>query len=123
MIVKRVLQTTFGTGGNCLTACLASVLGIGLDDILEVPQERWWQRMEEALSSHGRHPIWLALETMPKGLSLGSVESPRLEDELHSVVVHNGVIVWDPHPDQDAYGLPLVEGFIVLLPLVAKHSL
>lgn len=118
--MTRVLQTKFGIDGNCLTACLASVLEVELDDIPEVPQERWWQRMEEALFSRGRLPVWISLETVPKVLSLGSVQSPRLEGELHSVVVRNGITVWDPHPDQDAYELPFVEGFIVLLPLIGQ---
>lgn len=40
---------------------------------------------------------------------LGGVDSPR-GDFKHIVVLdETGTIVWDPHPDQDGYGLPLID--------------
>ncbi len=119
MSAVTVLQTKFGDKGNCLTACLASVLGIGPKDITEVREKPlWWENMEAALRPHNRFPLWLGLNTVPQGLALGAVESQNLVGYLHSVVVLGGKIVWDPHPKQNSYDMPLAEGYIVLVPLV-----
>jgi len=121
--MKRVLQTKFGMEGNCLTAALASLLGVELADVAEIPEDRWWQRMEEAAHAHHHHPIWHPMDIgIPRGFCLGSVKSPRLDGQTHSVVVLDGNIIWDPHPDQDAYTLPLVEGFIVFVPLLPDKA-
>jgi len=110
--MKRVLQTKFGDDGNCLTASLASALGLDLLDIPEITQDEWWLQLEAVLLGKGFFPVYVDEKQIlkgyvPKGTHLAGIDSPRSGLGLHSVVIEDGVIVWDPHPDQDGYGRPL----------------
>lgn len=134
-------QPGFGPGnvGDCLRACLASILEVPLDRVphfadypasymAAFPDERdpltadhgglWYRNARrwlrdvpldlvgyqaDALAEVGS---FLAADPCcwPRHL-IGTVPSPR-GDFDHSVVLDlDGTVVWDPHPDQDAYPL------------------
>lgn len=119
--MKPVMQTRFGVGeGNCLNACVASLLELPLGGPEGVPEEndgplrRWlWER--------DMGIVWVEKEpngriNWPYGGSffLAAGPSPRNPEVDHAVVYGDHFkLAHDPHPD--ATGLPEVTewGFIV----------
>jgi hypothetical protein len=100
--VKPVDQTVFGPRGNCKAACVASVLEVALADVPECDGGVWVQR----------HMDWLAARNLTllhipanggrfyvPGCHLLIAKSPR-NDGYHCVVVRDGEIVHDPHPER-----------------------
>ena len=124
-----VLQTRFGKDGNCIKACFATLLGVGLDDVPDYRPDdgvkrNWYLRYEDWFQGRG----WL-LDTwlnksgahVPRGWSVVGLE-PGPRGLAHACVAWSGHIVWDPHPEQNAYGLEeAIEDFYVLYAL--KHKL
>lgn len=115
----QVDQTVFGfpgedgsPGGNCFSACVASILELPL---LDVPyfmgDNEWWERFRRWCVSRSVIPTYQA--SYPPALGyrdhhlphymLGGL-SPRApagrDDALHSVVAEGHRIVHDPHPDR-----------------------
>lgn len=108
-----IQQTQFGHDfersdvGNCFSACVASVLEIPLEDIPNFcysPREEkddWFDRFQKWLNHLSFCAITIC--NFPKdllanlGYIIASIKSPR-GDFLHSVVIKNGLIVWDPYP-------------------------
>lgn len=109
--MKPVMQTIVGPKGNCMSACLASVLELPL---AEVPN------FFEAGSDDTDY--WNACRTWLRGLGLGILtinfdgpaqwsqlrlggyhivggSSPRMEGMDHATVWYRGRMVHDPHPD------------------------
>lgn len=116
----KVDQTMFGfPGGNCLSASLASLLEISIDDtphfFMDPNDLRWWGQLAEWLKPRGFYPVLLKLgdEWKPSGLHLLSGKSPR-GDFLHSVVADGEEIIHDPHPSRD--GILSRVDVIVLVP-------
>lgn len=119
--VKPVDQTTFGSpGGNCFSACVASILEL---DIAEVPYfmgvEDWWPPFVEWCVARGINPVFhdrregsaTEHDPAPRGWSIVTGQSPRYEaGHYHSIVAHDGMIVHDPRAD-DRRGLqrPIID--------------
>ena len=109
--MKPVMQTVFGyPHGNCMAACVASLLELPIEDIpviaaVETFNDQWDEWLRErgfgrvCFHSDGKNFI-------PKGYHLISGPSPRpINDEngvrvCHVVVGLDGVQVHDPHPDK-----------------------
>jgi hypothetical protein len=120
-------QTTFGfPGGNCFSACIASLLEIALDDVpyfMSEPDSEWYDRFRAWLEGRGWYPLCLQYdgERPTPGLHILSGLSPRAADGAdperyqHSVVARGRKIVHDPHPSRD--GLRDRRDVIVLVPL------
>jgi hypothetical protein len=89
--------------GNCFAACVASVLELPLEAVPDFKGEGWLDRWQEWLAKHNltfvNFHIDPADEWRPPGYSLLAADSPR-GAWLHSVVCHNGTIVFDPHPER-----------------------
>ncbi len=108
--MRPVDQTVFTVpGGNCFSACVASVLEMPLDavpyfmgDFKEEP-DAWWGRFTGWLEPLGFWPINFACppdgDWHPKGFYILSAGSPRGEWD-HSVVARGREIVHDPHPSR-----------------------
>lgn len=112
-----VMQTNFD-GGNCLSACLASILELPLADVVDTTPpadtEGWsqWNLVIEWLRGRGL-TLWPMDGTLlrlvetyagprlqphpPCAHYIGSGPSPRGSD-YHAVVMYQGEIVHDPHP-------------------------
>jgi len=131
--VKPVDQTTFGfPGGNCFSACVASLLELPID---EVPYfmhtdddpngEKWFDRFEAWLRPYGFWAIFLRLagpndDWAPAGWCILGGQSPRAragreDDDLHTVVAFGREVRHDPHPSRK--GLVDVRDCMVLVPL------
>lgn len=109
--MRPVDQTILGRGGDCFSACLASILEIPLD---EVPHVMIEDDYEGALSEFLRlFDLWSlkmdvavcrGIELAPVGYHVISGPSPRQvdgkEEMWHAVVGYNGEMVHDPHPSR-----------------------
>ncbi len=102
--MKPVYQTKFGDEGNCLEACLASLLEIPIEDVPTLePQPgdtvHWIDKMNNFLRQYGITTMFFQPNLpVPKNTYyLISGISPRGLD--HATIGKNGVIVHDPHPD------------------------
>lgn len=128
--MKPVEQTRFGSpGGNCLQACLASVLELPLDDVPDFCNEhpgededasRWIKELAAWLEGYeltclvanmheGILPWWTTLYWIAGGKTH--------RRGYHSVVYKGQELAHDPHPDK--VGLKAVEDAVLLLPLDA----
>lgn len=118
----EVDQTTFGfPGGNCFSACLASLLHLPIDDVpYFMHDDRWFDRLEDWLGRRGFYPVSFKLggSWVPQGLHILSGHSPRKPDDakaLHSVVARRDLVVHDPHPSRA--GLLSHDDVVILVPI------
>jgi len=108
--MKPVDQDVFGTPyGNCLAACVASILELPL---IAVPnfmaftgpkRDAWWDAFDIFLRSRAlvrQYRGHLDEAAPPAGYAILSGQSPR-GPFLHSVVALDGEMVHDPHPSRD----------------------
>lgn len=125
--MKPVDQTIIGEKGNCMSACLASLLHL---DIAHVPNffdistndDEWWEAVRSWLSGHGWGIISINLgDAFPpeklNGYQIIFGRSKRKHN--HATIWLNGEMVHDPHPDKT--GLETIEGCDLLYPLDAGH--
>lgn len=127
--MKPVDQTAFGfPGGNCFSACVASLLELPLDDvpyfmgdeIEESDPGAWWKRFLDWLRPRGWWAVCFELKDdwRPPGLHLLSGVSPRRPgSKWHHTVVAGpgGEVVHDPHPDRT--GVLTEHDVIILIPI------
>lgn len=101
-------QTKFGTEGNCLAACLASLFGVPIDEAqpvsdISIKGEGGWAK---ALMdwSHARGYSWANIHPAFAGLLypslfIGVGPSPRELGHRHAVIMRGQQLFFDPHPD------------------------
>lgn len=109
--MKPVDQTVFTVpGGNCFSACVASILEIGLEDVPyfmgdfeEADRGAWFERFANWLAPRGLWPINFRLgdwHPPDDAIYILSAGSPRGEWD-HAVVARgNKVVLHDPHPSR-----------------------
>ncbi len=125
--MKPVDQTTFGPRtngkvGNCMSACIASLLELGIDDVPyfmgteDEPDDLWKKRINRWAAPYGfsfmHFKTAKGFTEWPPGYYVLTGRSPR---GMHAVVAKGKKMVHDPHPSRD--GLKSVDGFAVLVPL------
>lgn len=108
--LSPVMQTTFHDpanpgSGNCVQACLASFLGVGLMDIPNLwkdgaTADRFWHNFRKTAESYG----WRVMMHEDKDLRpdfpyFASGVSPRDPEVRHMVVMQGEHLLHDPHPD------------------------
>lgn len=100
--MKPVMQTIkHGEGiGNCLQACIASILELSLDEVPHFSAEGpyWWECLSEFLDRYGLEPVQIGTTYRVTGYRILTGLSPR-GNFLHSVVALGKNVVHDPHPD------------------------
>lgn len=114
--MKPVDQTKFGEEGNCLAACIASILELPIEEVPDanelhkngmnwliglcnwLKQYNLWY-MELKVDEY-RQPIGVRAFWLPPTYHLINGDSPRNVSAGHSVVGYQGKIVHDPHPDK-----------------------
>jgi hypothetical protein len=107
--MREVTQTIFvgdpeGRLGNCLQACVASVLDLELEEVPHfVEFDDWWSIFWDFLHDQGC-TVTRVSGLAEKGTGIGNGPSPRGLQYAHAVVVQDGKIVWDPHPSRE--GVP-----------------
>jgi len=123
--VKQTVTTV--PGGNCFSACIASILEMDIEDVpyfmgdleqIEDPEFDWFTGFLSWLFGKGYWAIPLPLNNAwrPDGLYILSGKSPR-GDYDHSVVASGTelTIVHDPHPDNT--GILTHDDVVVIVPL------
>jgi hypothetical protein len=123
LIVTRVTQTETALGrGNCLAACVASLLDLPLED---VPNFRLagdsWTAMQGWLQSRGLQATEIAtrsarMRCVPKDPCILVGNSPR-NPVYHAVIglCDNGTarVIHDPHPDGTGLAGPPVSVIVI----------
>jgi hypothetical protein len=105
-------QTTHGPShGNCISACVASILEVPIEVVPCFVDEHWWERFVGWLAALGLAATSVE-DTIPPGYSIAFGPSTRLAGRGHACVALDGVIVHDPHPSRE--GLPIVFHYVVI---------
>lgn len=127
--MKPVDQTVFTVpGGNCFSACVASLLEVPLDEVpyfmgdapIDEPYD-WMTPLLEWLRPRGWWAIPLPVGNgwTPEGLCILSGKSPRGNFD-HSVVARGLELVHDPHPSRA--GIETHKEVLVLVPIEPKGA-
>lgn len=109
---RCITQTRFGgdpRGGNCAEAACATLLGIALDDITDFRQQYdplypgneayyYWTSFENLFESKGYLITRHKENYCPECFYLASGKANR--GYSHMVVMYDGQLAWDPHPDR-----------------------
>lgn len=134
--MRPVDQTVFTVpGGNCFSACVATLLELELDDVPyfmgdEPPDQpsEWFERFAGWLARFGFYPLYCALggdnRWRPHGLHILSGLSPRAaelgETWQHCVVARGTEIIHDPHPSRA--GVLSHDDVVVLVPFDPRRT-
>ena len=104
-------QTKFGyPDGNCMSASLASVLQLPLEEVPDLATPDWISVLAAFLEQYGLCPL---VSPVPvDGLSIACGLGPR--GHLHAVVSEGDEVAHDPHPDRT--GLLNVHHYVALVP-------
>lgn len=117
--MKPVDQTTFGApGGNCFSACIASILHLPIDEVPyfmsdDVNGREWIANLGEWLKPRGMYPLILSEHAKVPGIHILHGTSPR-GPTRHAVVALGDTIIHDPHPSRK--GIRDVKEKTVLVP-------
>ena len=132
--MKPVFQTRFGRQGNCLAACVASILEVELEVVdfscFDHPPDKWFDLFNEKLAKTG----YGLLELLPRrvgylpvtGHWIATGQSPRYEGFSHSVVHYSDLpenpprptasrMVHDPHPSGKGIADIVARSYLVRL--------
>lgn len=115
--MKPIDQTTFGhPGGNCFSACVASLLEIEIEAVpYFMGVQDWVPGFAKWLERYGYYPVFVSQaptdDWHPKGFYILGGQSPR---GPHAVVARGLEVVHDPHPSRD--GLSKIEDCTLLVP-------
>lgn len=98
--MKPVYQTILdGQDGDCMAACIASLLELPIDQVPNPHTTTWWDDWQAWLKQRGLYLVEaIGADWMPPGWGILVGTSPR-GDWQHACVALNGEIVHDPHPD------------------------
>jgi len=91
-------QKVFGDGnGDCMRACIASILELPNDDNLPNPHDTLWMiKWNEWLSQFGISLEFDARRIWRDGYWIASVESKNLEGVSHAIVMLGDKVAFDP---------------------------
>jgi hypothetical protein len=101
--MKPVDQTSFGAyEGNCFSACVASILELDLDDVPFFMGEEDWSEALLKWCEDRRIAVDFSTQfPAPAGeICIVGGESPRHPTRWHAVIMRDGALVHDPHPDR-----------------------
>ena len=136
--MKPVMQTQFGLQGNCLSACIASLLELTIEEVPNfhegvapgAPQDDpegckiFWANVHRFINSKGFGMFHMvnetatALQEIMGGYFLVGGKSPR--GYSHSVIWTKNGLAHDPHPEGGGVEF---ESISVIYPLFAGDAL
>ena len=107
-------QTILGDAGDCMSACLATLLGVPTRAVPYLNSPYWRETMVDYLEPMGLHP-WVT-QRLPAGSGPAIVLGSGPRGRRHAVVGDGVGLLHDPHPSRAGLvGEP--DGFIVLMNL------
>lgn len=122
--MKPIMQTAFGSNGNCFSACLASIFELPIENVPNFfkvaghDETLWWAAVRDWLRPLGFGVMSLQLSDQSllaafEGWLIVCGESSR--GIQHATIWRNGKLIHDPHPSQ--CGLIAPESVDLLYPL------
>lgn len=114
---RPVMQTKFGAGlGNCMIACLASMLGVSIDEVPDIPPtdslrifklDAWLLREWCLRISHNHgDPVLLGIARIVGG--------PGPRGFSHACIYVDDTLIHDPHPEGG--GLLSIQSHYIITP-------
>lgn len=106
--------------GNCLQACIATILGKKLDDIpnFMLFEKHWWSSFVMYLGLHGYSPDFINNEPPPNDGKkyIVSLKFKRHSKGItHAVIMKNRNVTFDPFPVIDyKYEDSIIAGYYIL---------
>jgi len=106
--IVPVDQTTFGVpGGNCLSACIASILQLGIEEVPyfmsdDINGREWITKLATWLVQFGLYPVVVTGGMFTK-LGFAGVhilQGPTVRGGTHAVVGVGNTVIHDPHPSR-----------------------
>lgn len=110
--MKPVDQTTYDAAGNCMSACIASILELSVEVVPLFIGEGWWSHLLWWLAARNLSATKITVDRAPPGYTLAFGPSTRLHGLGHVCVALHGIVVHDPHPSRD--GLPIVDYYVAI---------
>lgn len=118
LVDQTILASDPSRKGNCVAACVASILGIPLDrvphfiefgiaygdsdDLAEVSHgNNWWAMMLGFLAGHGLWVVELEKVTDAEREECVLVAGMSPRGVVHQVIYRDGALWHDPHPSRD----------------------
>lgn len=108
--------------GNCLQACVATILDLKIDDVpnfMKTHGPRWFVELRAWLDKRGKYAVYvstlnsLVSHVYPHELHwIGVGDGPR--GVRHAVVCLHNQVVHDPHPSRE--GLAEIEDALIIVP-------
>jgi hypothetical protein len=109
-LTRWLKQTKRGGGavppeerGDCVPACIASILGKPITAIANSHGEGWWDRLQDECAKHGFALVHIDMDLEPPPAywiaslpSLNLPPDPNGKIALHSIVCRGGELVHDP---------------------------
>ena len=103
---RFVKQTCFGESGNCMSACLATIMGLSIDDVpnfFEVSNthDEWWKAVHDWLETYGYGlcTVDFSAEWMARKRGYVIVSGVSERDLFHATIWKDGEFVHDPFPN------------------------
>lgn len=97
---KQTKLHTNEQNGNCFRACLATITGLGIDDMPhfeDMSADEWWPKFFKWAWDNGWEVF--SHSNAPDGVAIATGYTKR--NTYHAVVVDSGRMVHDPHPSND----------------------
>ena len=105
-----------GVDGNCLAACIASLLDVDVDDVPN-PRDDWWNDVNKWLrENHACEMMNITFNEnhMPSVPMIAVGDSPNYPGKYHAVLWKGKSMIFDPSPTNNGLkGKP--EYYIVML--------
>jgi hypothetical protein len=116
--MKPIDQTTFGDpGGNCFSACVASLLELPIEAVpYFMADDDWYSSFQRWLAARGLYALTFSLTTTSSLKEAGFyILGGRCSRGSHAVVARGTEIAHDPHPSRE--GLTTIEDATMLIPM------
>lgn len=120
--------------GNCTEACIASILNIGIDEVIDMHGEaerlclgqegylysyHFWKIFGKFFELRGFESVMFKKPRHFKGFYIAYGPTTRENNLMHMVIFKDGHMYHDPHPS-DA-GITDVIGTVLIVPLDPSH--
>ena len=111
-----------GKIGNCLSAVLASLLHLPIEEVPVFADAATWRKdLNTWLKQYGLAYVMLAKDGFLADYGIEGVwheisgDSPRRHDVMHACVAKDGEVVFDPHPDDSGLVVATLQAFFISL--------
>lgn len=126
LVDQTILASDPERRGNCLSACVATYLGVDLEQVPHfaeyLPDEgdSWWHLFIGFMAGHGVWPVELDDPSDAEPSEVVFVCGPSERGVLHQVLYRDGGLWHDPHPSRA--GLLAVSEVIVFRRIRHDHE-